>query len=306
VKTSTFTLVFVLMFLLLSIHYNHLTKNDNDAYRGYIQKFLKSNPQVLILGDSHPFNAICTSELDDRYFNLSWGSDDIRQMFLKLDFAIKNKPDIRYVAVPLDYHTFAEYRYINNSFARDLYYTSNLGLVTELFNSNTLVCYNELLAKRCPLISAKNWEKYFLILLTKCEGNGISKEASCNWVEIDEDKKLYDTKCRVNGQLSGRIVVDKMVDVFDKLISYCDKLNINIIGIKYPLSRQYIEVSKGKDLDRVEQVISQREDRFISILDYRDLFIDHPQYFCNTDHLSPVGAKIFTQVLKRDIEDVLQ
>lgn len=254
------------------------------------------NPKILFVGDSHPGNAVSLAELDSNYAVLSQGSDTIRHMLLKLDYAIKKKPTIQCVVVPLEWHTLSQYRYVNKSFSRDLFYTDNTHLVRELFDTSLLGYYKEWIGRWVPLILGKSWEKYFLILL------GRRDQFDIRWEAIETKGRVNRASARLREQLSGQIVREEMVDLLDRFISFCSAKKIKIVGIIYPLSVEYIQLSHEYDIAKLESTYRERNSDFLFVLDYRDLFVGDNEYFTNADHLSASGSKVFTRTLRKDIE----
>jgi hypothetical protein len=107
---------------------------------------------------------------------------------------------------------------------------------------------------------------------------------------------------RVKSHLGKQIVCNELVQVLDKLISFCENNNIKIVCVRYPLSREYVHYAMNFDIDSVEKIFQARSGHFSAILNYKDLFSDKPQYFSDVDHLNLEGAIIFTKILKHDME----
>ncbi|MBC8432936.1 MAG: hypothetical protein H8D96_13580 [Desulfobacterales bacterium] len=306
--SAFFVCNFLLIFYLFSIHYQSLTKNDDLSYNKIINQFKKKSPKILFLGDSHTGTDISKDELDEKYFNFAHGSDNIRQMFLKLDYAIKTKTSIQYVVIPLDYHTFSAYRHRNRSFSRDINYTTNYPLIADLYGINKLSAFKELLSRYIPLLSVQNWEKYFLILTTKGEEKIFHEEKikNANWDQLTQSERVMQTKTRVKEQLSEPIVVKDMVNIFDKFIAYCETKNTKLIGVRFPVSAEYIRTSGQYGISKAIKIFEERKNKFHFYLDYYVLFKNNPEFFINSDHLSTKGAEVFTKILMRDIDTRLK
>lgn len=291
--------ILAVLYACLSIHYHTLIGKERLAQQEFFDNFARSNPSILILGDSHAQCAIAAHTLGTEYVSLAQGSDNIRQMFLKLDYAVRKKPGIRYLLIPLDYHTFSWHRYKNMSFNRDLYYTHNIRLIVDLYDITTAGVFVRSLIHSLPLASADDWEKYFY-LLTNAKQNALIIDR--DYADLTQFEKDASSEWRVKGHLDTKIVQDELVEVLDRLIAFCSSHNLKIIGIRYPLSAEYLRNARHFDIGRVDSIFLTRWDHFFAIFNYADILTGHPSYFLNEDHLNPQGAHIFTQILKRDIE----
>jgi len=142
------------IYLFFAYHFLSLTKKDRLAHLRPFHEFRQSAPDILILGDSHVQNAIDPSLLGSKYFSFAQGGDNIRQMLLKLDYAIREKKTIRYVVIPGDYHTFSRHRNKNRNYSRYLAYTTNYRLISNLYNANWPAVILRILLHGTPLSTA--------------------------------------------------------------------------------------------------------------------------------------------------------
>ena len=307
-RAAIFVIIFAAIFCVLSFNYARLVQNENARYNRIIEQFERSYPRVLFLGDSHSFNAIDLNELGDEYASLAYSGDNLREMFLKLDYAIWKKPKIHCVVIPLDYHLLAHYRDRNRDFSRDLRYSENIHLIAELFGTSRADVLFQNLCVRLPLMKAGNWEKYFLILTEKLERLIVpsAPELQGKWQLLDQGKRRAAAMSRIKEQLAPPVVVEDMANILDDFILFCENNKIDLIGVRYPLSMEYLELSKTFGVEKVERIYRAKANGFTAVLDYRYIFSDSPMYFFNTDHLSPQGAKAFSTILKKDIEALVK
>lgn len=309
IRTGWFIVVFILIFGLLSTHYAMLVQNDQAAYLRIIDRFSESSPLVVILGDSHPLNAVDMQEIDETYALLAHGGDNLRQMVIKLDYAVSCKQSIKYAVIPLDYHSLAVYRERAGDFSRDLYYSSNYQLITSLYGTNYLNVIFHKLSLHVPLLDASNWERYYLILTAKMENKALAASEAVtpeNWSLLNDQKRNIDTIARLKGQLEPPIVSDEMVRALEFMISYCKNNKIALIGVRYPVTAEYLELAGAFGIEQVNDIYLEKAEVFLAILDYREIFAESPGYFANTDHLSAEGAKVFTNILQKDLGSLLE
>ncbi len=114
---------------------------------------------------------------------------------------------------------------------------------------------------------------------------------------------------KANLILSPDIYMDPSIAVyFEKILQLCQKYRINVMLIRIPMSKEFYEeeckiVPVDKLYAEVEE-IACRYPVYDRILDYHDLFSDHPEYFFDPDHLNIKGADLFTEHLVKDLEQM--
>jgi hypothetical protein len=291
--------IFAVLYSCLSIHYYTLTSKERFYRQKLFSDFNRSNPSILILGDSHAQNAIDTQTIGSEYFSLAQSGDNIRQMLLKLDYAVRKKPRIHYILIPTDYHTFSRHRYGNMNFDKPQDHSYDIRLTANLYDASMAGVFVKNLIQYLPLTSADDWEKYFFILTTPKQTEMISE---VNYDDLSQSEKDASSEQRVKGHLGTRIVHDELVEVLDRLIDFCRNHNLKIIGVSYPLSKEYIQAARKYDIGKVEKIIQTRCANFLIVLDYTKVFSDEPEYFINEDHLNSKGANAFTEIFKHDVE----
>jgi hypothetical protein len=77
------------------------------------------------------------------------------------------------------------------------------------------------------------------------------------------------------------------------IIQICKSFQINLIGIKFPLSKTYIETIKNLNYG-ADEILKRKQ---IQILDFKLLFEGDDTYFLNQDHLNRKGGEKFTKKL---------
>jgi hypothetical protein len=77
----------------------------------------------------------------------------------------------------------------------------------------------------------------------------------------------------------------------------CTSEEINLVGIKFPLTREFYEElgSRSYGADSVLQ------SHGYPVLDYKTEFVDSCSYFRDQDHLNHRGSKMFVDQLRRDL-----
>ena len=82
--------------------------------------------------------------------------------------------------------------------------------------------------------------------------------------------------------------------MFD-IINICKKNNIELIGVKFPLSSNYLSFVKNKNYGADELFYKQS----LKVIDGKQLFIQKDCLFSNQDHLNIVGCKLFSDFVFR-------
>ena len=82
-------------------------------------------------------------------------------------------------------------------------------------------------------------------------------------------------------------------------MTLCKKENIQVIGIRYPLSAQYLHYLKNYSISEVEKEYAKY--KFVKILDYTVAYADQPELFSNGSHLNLQGQIIFSTRVVNDL-----
>ncbi|HNS16583.1 MAG TPA: hypothetical protein PKH94_06135 [Bacteroidales bacterium] len=109
--------------------------------------------------------------------------------------------------------------------------------------------------------------------------------------------------------LSHETFLDPSIAVyFEKILQLCQEKQISVIMVRIPMSKEfYEEESKIVPVDELYGAVEEiacRYPVYEGMMDYHDLFFDHPEYFFDPDHLNIKGADLFTQRLVKDLGEV--
>ncbi len=138
----------------------------------------------------------------------------------------------------------------------------------------------------------------------------LSDESQYDWTgarETDRKEKVRRAKRKADIYLTRKGYFDHtMATYFEKILHLCLDHDIQVILLRAPLTREYWEevnriVPAGKLYEKVRNIYT-RYPNVTMVLDYHDLFFDHPEYFFDPDHLNPLGARLFTQQLQQDLK----
>ncbi|MBP6976904.1 MAG: hypothetical protein PHD61_07435 [Bacteroidales bacterium] len=109
--------------------------------------------------------------------------------------------------------------------------------------------------------------------------------------------------------LSSETYLDSSIAVyFEKILQLCQENQIRVLMVRIPMSKEfYEEESRIVPVDTLYEAVENiacRYSVYDGLLDYHDLFYDHPEYFFDPDHLNIKGADLFTARLVRALGEV--
>ena len=141
--------------------------------------------------------------------------------------------------------------------------------------------------------------------------NVFSDEADYDWTRgerIDKEEEILRARAKSGIYFNRNEYLDKtMATYFEMILKLCQENDIHVILLRAPLTKAYWE-----DVNRIIPVdslysnvkaIYNRYPNVIRVLDYHDIFFDHPEYFFDADHINPKGTEIFTRRLKKDLHN---
>jgi hypothetical protein len=277
------------------------------------------NPQLIFLGDSHPAIDIKSEFLPRDFYNFSYPGENWRSMLLRSILAFKSKPQLRYVVIPIDYHMFSVYR------SRDVYFTDflphvDLEDIRAVYRPSPLTLFKARVSSALPLVSPGNRQKMRKVigedLAAALSGipnakaiyldkhGGLAHSQEHVWPEIPSFRRKEDLRDRIDKHFLSPVVAEELLDIFNQFLALAAQDNIKVIGVRYPLSVEYKNAAKERDVASVENVY-RTVPGIAAILDYRDLFDMHQEYFTDPDHLNSQGGKEFTKKLVVDLEKLI-
>ncbi len=280
-------LIFLIPVLLANLLFIPWVKRNTGA-ETYLENVvhISSDIDTIILADSHG------TVLDDDILkgthiaNLSYGSDSYSDMYQKLLYVSKRQR-IKRVIITADRHTLSRHRESSNN--------NYLSAQLESYNS---LGYK--LLQVLPLFDSRNVAIFQEYLLSKL-GNHIDRlsgqeqEENIPW-EKDPERYQRATR-RVAYHFPSSEISPLLTDALSDIITYCQEHNIELIGLMYPLTREYYEALEGRDMGAAE-ILKKAE---IPVIQKDTVYIDSPELFINQDHLNSHGGSEFTRLLLGDI-----
>lgn len=232
--------------------------------------------KAYLLSDSH---GQALNDFTEEYgvHNFSVGSDSYDDMLRKTLYIIRNT-EVETIFISVDEHSLTSYRERKNNLDRSVIYCSpeDLGYY-EYFKQKYLKHYIALFR---PEIAE-------VIKIYKSP----SKKKPLSWASRSGEDKMSRAVKRVNANFPDEKQSVILKQPLQKIIDLCRCNGIELIGIKFPLAKEYIEAAQDKTGEADEMLAVNG----FRVLDCTDLYIDRPEFFADQDHLNEEGAKDLTK-----------
>jgi hypothetical protein len=256
----------------------------DNYYKKYLDNLKDVNTNKILLSDSHGL-ALNNLEIQLNVKNLSFGSDNFLDMYRKLDFVNSlNKIDTVYIS--LDEHLFSSYRDNFNNNHISSFIAENKSLIESINDFNVLP-----------------GSKGHLFFQTKIKSGlyNIIKPSSTlnkkdqNWEDFSNNSKIIKAKKRVALQFKDFSILQS--NYFDSIYYYCNKFKIKLIGVKFPLSKDYLIV-RNNNPNFKEYNINYHN---IQLIDFSETFIYSDSFFRDQDHVNEKGSNYIISKLKNNL-----
>ena len=280
---------FGLCLLLINIMLYYIT------YNIYIKKYVDVNLdyESYLLSDSH---GLPLADFTEEYgiFNFSAVSESYFDMLRKVKFLIKNSK-VKRIIITVDDHTLSPYRESKNNLDRSVHFTR--------WKDCSSTCTFALIKTYLVLINPKSRDivkRYLISKLSYLTSKllGSSKKLSApKWDKIpDREKKRKGLK-RFNSQFPVENQSDTLTSSLHQIITVCEQNNVKIVGIKYPLTKDYLS-AKGDKSYKADHIFHEKN---LKVYDFEHLYVNKDEYFKNQDHLNRMGGKKFAKVLSKSV-----
>ncbi|MBN2789747.1 MAG: hypothetical protein JXR69_06130 [Candidatus Delongbacteria bacterium] len=254
-------------------------------YKPYNNQYVNDSCKIILLADSHGLPLKDNLKMQG-VLNYSSASDSYFDMYRKLLYSIKNS-SIEKVIITTDNHTLSKYRENFNNSDRSVKYIQFNDY--DLLITNSYELFKEKYLQRIvPLFNPKTTEivkNYFKSFLEN------KNKAQTNWKLNNKKRQL--SRERAELQYVGSDSSEKLTECVRSIIELCKDRKIDIVAIKFPLAKDYLNETYGKNYgaDNIFKSLG------IPVYDFRELYIDHDEYFSNQDHLNDKGGKLFSEEL---------
>ena len=100
---------------------------------------------------------------------------------------------------------------------------------------------------------------------------------------------------RVNNQFEHNNYSIQQKEYINLIISRCFFHDVEIVGIKFPLTSSYLE-NLGTRRYSADEILKSRG---LEVLDFRNYFVNRDYLFLNSDHLTSAGGKELARMIAR-------
>lgn len=248
-------------------------------YKNYEQVDLSF--ESYLLADSH---GTPLENLIEEYgvYNFSAASDSYFDMLIKVKYLIKHT-DAKRIIIAVDDHSLSPYRENINNLERSTFY-----IIEEDFSSIFNGDINSL-KKHMVLFNPSIRGIIRSFIQSKLIENKKTKE----WSFLSDKEKVDSSTERYNFQFNFRNPSATLTSSLLKIIDLCEKNNIELIGIQFPLTLTYFNTIKNKSFNANKIFLSKD----LKVYDFRNSYQYHDDYFSNQDHLNQKGSKEFVKQL---------
>ncbi|WCO02528.1 hypothetical protein [Psychroserpens ponticola] len=269
---------------------NDLYYKNYDTYALNFNNYLFADSHGSPLGDHTQ---------DYNVYNFSVGADSYIDIKRKLNFLIESTT-IDTIYLSADEHMLSPYREQYNNFDKSSYYTTASDF------SSTFEYYKNEAAQKIIYFQPKTGAVIRKYIVSKFENLVSSQEdvdvkesnTYLNWNERSDDTKIERIKKRIETQFNylekSVILEETLLEIFN----ICETNNVIVIGVKYPLTKEYYTATKHK-MFGVDSIF---KDKNLKILDFQSAYIDKDDMFYNEDHLTFEGGELFVQDLFKELK----
>lgn len=276
----------VINFLSLILIFKPILYQD---YEGVINSNKIRNYHKIILGDSHP--AAISQELFSciNAYNMSYPSDSYFDMYIKIIHAKRINPNIDTVYISAGNHTLSDYRERLNNLDRSIF-VSNYEDYTKFRDISKFDYVKKKGLKYFPMLQTKNSKLLYAYL----KGLFIKKTEKVEWSKIAQDKQEEKSLKRYDEQFANNNKSKMLANTLEKIMCFCLNNDIALIGIKYPVTNYYKELTKHRNFGADTAL----HNNGFPVLDYSEFNASRKDFFKDQDHLNTKGAIEFIKTLK--------
>ena len=274
--------IFLFLGVILLINFGLKLLLNKLYFNDYNQVYL--NAHTYLLADSH--GAVIGEFKHDSVYNFSSPSDSYIDIETKLNYLIRHSK-VERILLTVDEHTLSPYRKTLNNSDRSVYYSS-LGDFSNFtkFTWDKYVKYNLVILnpKYGPII--KNYFKSILV-------NNSTKEKDQFWNQLPQKERRELSLSRFDKQFAFKNSSKELSNSLERIVALCKSNNIEIIGIKFPISKEYRETIGDQNYES-DSILSNHN---YNIYNFNSEEFSDSKYFKDQDHLNTYGAEQFKKAI---------
>jgi hypothetical protein len=248
-----------------------------------VQQTKKVKTTTFVFGDSHP-DVLKGLQLDESWVLLTQPSDNIIDVKRKIEMVLELSPSVERVIIQAEPYIISNYRMEknNNSTSKSI----------SAFHDKSIFNFLNWVRLKVPILDPK---QHYLF-----------RSNFFKWIRGHDFAIVQKENVAFNGNIPYKRVKEQygaglsqvLFQELDSLIKMLKRKDIQVIGVKFPLSSVYRKELLNYNFAEMERRINELE--YDKVFDYSNLF-DNNQLFKDSDHLNAKGAGIFLDQLKRDL-----
>lgn len=257
------------------------------VYLNYFQKYedVDLNYTTYLLADSHGPPLDKTND-QYKFYNFSIASDSYVDIKRKVQYLIENSK-IERIILTTDEHTLSKYRDKSNNLDRSLYFANSSDFENFYNFINT-----KFIKRYVPLFNSKSRDIIKIYFKSK-KSYSQKNTNNVSWNSLEYENQLSKSKNRVLSQFPTKQKSGLQLKALVDIIALCKKNNIEIIGIKYPISKAYNE-ALSKTTYNIDSIFAANN---LKLYDFSKQYTHKDFYFSDQDHLNQIGGKKFSQII---------
>lgn len=273
--------------LFISFLFNYIIDQN---YTGLYEN-VDLNFETYLFSDSHGLPLSNNLEKAG-IFNFSVASDSYYDIYRKINYLIQES-EVKKIIVSVDDHTLSPYREQYNNLDRSIYFAT-----IEEFDSKFDFYKTRFIFKNFPIFKPKARDIVKSKITSKLLFANSGHDTS-TWDSYSKSKKTSKSQARFKTQFRYKENSKPLAKKLEDIIILCKQNEIELIGIKFPLSMAYLEVLGENNYNADNIFINNK----LPVWDYKKILITKPEYFENQDHLNIAGGKVFSELLIEKIND---
>jgi len=261
-------------------------------YKDYSNVVLSYDSYLLADSRGEPLGDLLQ---DIGVFNFSQGSDSYLDMLRKLKYLVR-KARVSRIIITVDDHTLSRFRESLNNLDRSIVYAfpddfdNRFAYIKQRYIKRYISFFNP---KSRDIIKTKITNKII---------NGKNQGSDEEWSELDFKQRSELAEIRADYHFAYKQKSTTMSVALEEIITFCKSNHIDLVGIKFPISNDYISIIQSKGY-KADSLIKSRG---YNVLDFTDIYRNNNNYFFNEDHLNEFGGRVFSDTLKRSLTIIQQ
>ena len=316
VKRLLKALLFVLIFVIINqgIGFLFMERQMSRSRTGTIDRQFheqEKNIDILAMGDSHMATGFDPRVFKDKKaFNFALYGENYIYNYYKLKYILERNPHIRTILLPIDLHSFSSWR--ADRFLHHFYWVKYINYWEIGRYKGELLKFVSMYINGRFFPYKGEFETMFALPPQK------SRDRKVKMPDIFQGFVIKTETFRFNRQKQARQRVrlhfgkhryydQELAYYFKKILALCAEKEVHLVLVKFPVSKIYFRLVSEKVpvkalYEKVQSMIAPYGN--ISVFDYQDYFFkDDVSVFDDPDHLNHVGARLFSEEIRRRIKE---